>query len=89
MEYEYIYNWEDHCVQIDKQKSILRKKSEYEYKKIKKEDCKCNFPLSQITSNDIDMQLANVKHIGFEVIDSCNLHCKYLSLIHISEPTRH
>lgn len=30
-----------------------------------------------ITSNDVYTQLANIKHIGFEVTDSCNLECTY------------
>lgn len=67
----------EHCIQIDKRESIFRKKTEYECKKTKKEDYKYYFLPSQITSNDIDIQLANVRHIGFEIIDSCNLHCKY------------
>lgn len=30
-----------------------------------------------ITANDIYTQLANIKHIGFEVTDACNLKCTY------------
>lgn len=30
-----------------------------------------------ITASDIDNKLANIKHIGFEVTDSCNLKCTY------------
>lgn len=32
---------------------------------------------NSITANDINTQLANIKHIGFEVTDACNLECTY------------
>ncbi len=31
----------------------------------------------RITANDVQAQLANIKHIGFEVTNACNLRCTY------------
>lgn len=45
-----------------------------------KKNCPLNFQYSlsgNITAEDIYVQLANIKHIGFEVTDACNLKCTY------------
>lgn len=86
MAYKYSYNWRDSCIQTDKNESVeVGKKSTSCYISIKKvlnsanrkEDHKL-YPFSgRITSNDVDTQLANVRHIGFEITDVCNLHCTY------------
>lgn len=53
---------------------------------LKKEECENNFDeqtrpfrslKGQLTALDISRELANVKNIGFEVTDSCNLNCTY------------
>ena len=42
----------------------------------------------KLTEEQIFSKLVNLEQLTFEVTDACNLNCKYLSLIHISEPTR-
>lgn len=85
--YSFNYNDKDAFIQIEKayflrldkpnNKVIIAKKeknidSENEY------HLDLTYSLSRhITANDVNDQLANVKHIGFEVTDSCNLKCAY------------
>lgn len=87
MDYYFNYSNKDAFVQIEKDYTLRIEKSNNQVV-IRKEgrsiDSEKNdhwdlvHSLSgHITADDVYVQLANIKHIGFEVTDSCNLKCTY------------
>lgn len=85
---EYIFNHndrdgfikivKDYSLQITKlnNKFLITKKEEIDSEK--KSSWKLVHSLSgHITAENVYTQLANIKHIGFEVTDACNLNCTY------------
>lgn len=81
------YSGNDNFLQIAKDHTLRIEKSGNQISVVKVEkridtDIKSRLDLSYslsgyITSKDIYTQLANIKHLGFEVTDSCNLKCTY------------
>jgi len=83
---EYIYDQNDSSIRIQKDYSINLIKTFGGVKLSIKENPFHLSELSQIEkysikgmikSDDVNKQLSNIKHIGFEVTDSCNLQCFY------------
>ena len=64
---------EEKCISVQKSKINTR------FSKIKNEHNPDSlYSLNGcISASDIYAELANIKHIGFEVTDSCNLQCTY------------
>lgn len=87
MDYSFNYNDKDTYIQIVKdytfrlRKSndkilITKEKKDIDFNKEYYVD-RCHSLSGRITPDDIYIQLANIKHIGFEVTDACNLKCAY------------
>lgn len=78
---------EDMSIGIDKDYILRVKESNNEITIEKEEGCEslkegscCDLVYSlhgYLVANDVDDQLSNIKHIGFETTDSCNLKCTY------------
>lgn len=87
MDYYCNYNNKDAFIRIAKDYALRIKKTNNKIlitKECKKNNVKeeyySDFTYSlcgHITSDDINDQLVNIKHIGFEVTDACNLKCTY------------
>lgn len=85
IKYSLFSDGNDSCVHLEKdyRLNLIRKDKDIFVVKRNSLDKKDFFDDScfsisgNLTSNDVYTQLANIKHIGFEVTDSCNLQCTY------------
>lgn len=87
MDYSFNYNDSDSFVQITKDYALRIEKSNDKVIITKEErsiDSEKEYHLNllyslsdHITTDDVNDQLANIKHVGFEVTDACNLKCTY------------
>ena len=87
MNTKYIYNQKEKCVQIERtyqlnlnitkdRKTIIIQKERL----TSSQESESHFTHDthfKLTGADVDKQLSNVKHKGFEVTDGCNLACTY------------
>lgn len=69
----------DYVLNIEKSdKKIQIKREAKNITPVKELPSELTYSLSgRITANDVRAQLANIKHIGFEVTEACNLKCTY------------
>lgn len=81
MGYRYYYNVEDKCVSIHKDYTIeLQTQDKLQIVRTKKKNIQLThsaYDFPSIKGADVEKQLSNIRHIGFEVTDGCNLSCKY------------
>ncbi len=83
IKYSLFSDGNDSCVHLEKdyKLNLFRKDEDIFVVKrdfLDKKDFFDDFSISgSLTCNDVYCQLANIKHIGFEVTDSCNLQCTY------------
>ncbi|MDD3040937.1 radical SAM peptide maturase [Bacteroides sp.] len=87
MNYNLIQNNNDISIQVEKEYDLIIRKNNADITicKRKNNSCYCdinnaNYSYSlngQISAVDVNHSLANIRHIGFEITDSCNLDCVY------------
>lgn len=77
----YYYDIRTNCLRIKREYSLQLNQCENSISIERKEkDQKKQSPkyvLGAMSADIVDSQLANIKHIGFEVTDACNLKCDY------------
>lgn len=74
----YIQVKRDHKIQIKKESGKIQLlKEEYDFEESNTYGGSKEYMMGRMSADLVYSQLENIRHIGFEVTDACNLKCTY------------